>query len=77
MKYAVQITNFGNSPIAVIRELRAMMGLGLKESVDLFKSGKIVTVYDDLEMEDAVDVQKTYVASVPRPRLFQSVSRMS
>ncbi len=56
-EFTVMLTNFGESKVAVIKAVRALTGLGLKEAKDTVESAP-VAVKEGVTKEEAADVQK-------------------
>ncbi len=56
-EFDVMLTNFGQSKVAVIKAVRALTGLGLKEAKETVESAP-VAVKEGVTKEEAEDVQK-------------------
>ena len=56
-EFDVILTNFGENKINVIKEVRAITGLGLKEAKDLVEAGG-KTVKDGVNKEEAAKLKK-------------------
>lgn len=56
-KFDVVMTSFGANKVSVIKAIRAITGLGLKEAKDMVESAP-VTVKEDAEKAEAEDVVK-------------------
>jgi len=56
-EFDVMLTSFGASKVAVIKAVRALTGLGLKEAKDTVESAP-VAVKEGVTREEAADVQK-------------------
>ena len=55
-EFTVVLTGFGDKKIQVIKEVRAMTGLGLKEAKDLVE-GVPANVKEDVSKEEAADLK--------------------
>lgn len=56
-EFDVVMTSFGDNKIAVIKAIRAITGLGLKEAKDMVE-GVPATVKEAVSKDEAADVQK-------------------
>lgn len=56
-EFTVVMTNFGSNKIGVIKEIRAITGLGLKEAKDMVE-GVPSKVKEGVSKEEAADVKK-------------------
>ena len=61
-EFDVVLTNFGKSKITVIKEVRALTGLGLKEAKDLV-DGAPSTVKESVSKEEAEEAKKKLEAA--------------
>ena len=61
-EFTVVLADKGASPINVIKEVRAITGLGLKEAKDLVE-GAPKTVKDGVTKEEAADIKKKLEAA--------------
>ena len=59
-EFAVVLTAFGDKKINVIKEVRAITGLGLKEAKDLVE-GAPKAVKEGVNKDEAADIQKKLV----------------
>ena len=57
-EFDVMLTSFGEAKVSVIKAVRALTGLGLKEAKDTVESVP-VAVKEGVTKEEAADVQKT------------------
>ena len=57
-EFDVMLTSFGEAKVSVIKAVRALTGLGLKEAKDTVESAP-VAVKEGVTKEEAADVQKT------------------
>jgi large subunit ribosomal protein L7/L12 len=56
-EFAVMLTGFGSAKVGVIKAVRAITGLGLKEAKGLVESAP-VAVKEDVPKEEAEDIKK-------------------
>ena len=56
-EFNVMLTNFGENKVSVIKAVRALTGLGLKEAKETVESAP-VAVKEGVTKEEAADVQK-------------------
>lgn len=56
-EFTVVMTSFGANKVAVIKEIRGVTGLGLKEAKDLVE-GSPSTVKDGISKEEAASIKK-------------------
>lgn len=61
-EFTVELTNFGAQKIAVIKEVRAITGLGLKEAKDLVE-GAPKAVKENIAKDEAEKIQKQLEAA--------------
>ena len=61
-EFTVELTNFGAQKIAVIKEVRAITGLGLKEAKDLVE-GAPKPVKENITKDEAEKIQKKLEAA--------------
>ena len=61
-EFTVELTNFGAQKIAVIKEVRAITGLGLKEAKDLVE-GAPKPVKENITKDEAEKIQKQLEAA--------------
>ena len=61
-EFNVMLTNFGDKKIAVIKEVRAITGLGLKEAKEMTENVPS-TVKEGVSKEDAEEVKKKLEAA--------------
>ena len=61
-EFDVMLTSFGEAKVSVIKAVRALTGLGLKEAKDTVESAP-VAVKEGVTKEEAADVQKQLEAA--------------
>ena len=62
IEFDVMLTSFGEAKVSVIKTVRALTGLGLKEAKDTVESAP-VAVKEGVTKEEAADVQKQLEAA--------------